>query len=453
MDVRIGDNPLKRWTRMLVCMAMATAPALVSAQVSLSTVVDLAQRNSTAVRLAQADVDKANAALSQTKDVYIPSLMLGSGLPAVPSVGFMGGVPSILNGTVQSMVFSLPQHSYIGAARAGLKAATLRLKDTREQVALDASTAYIELDIVEHELDAARQQETFTDRLVTIEQQRAEAGVDPLSDLLQAQLTAAQLKLRRLHLETRAGTLAKQLTALTGLPAGSLTPDHASIPEIPAVRADQTRHTTKGIEAAQMFALSKQKMARGDTKYTLIPQMSFAAEYLRSTQLLNNATDYYFNNTTHTKGLPINNFSSGFSIQVPLFDWGHRAKARESAADALRATVEAEQAQRQNDVQIAELSGSLRELDTLAEIASLKQQIAHEQLQAVLAQLELGNGAAAGPGAPQQLTPKAEQLARIDERQKFQDSLDAGFDLAKARLSLLRALGHMEDWLQELHAK
>ena len=447
MDVRIGDNPLKRWTRMLVCMAMATAPALVSAQVSLSTVVDLAQRNSTAVRLAQADVDKANAALSQTKDVYIPSLMLGSGLPAVPSVGFMGGVPSILNGTVQSMVFSLPQHSYIAAARAALQAATLRLKDIREQVTLDASTAYIELDTVEHELDAARQQETFADRLVTIEQQRAEAGIDPLSDLLQAQLEAAQLKLKRLHMETRAGTLAKQLTALTGLPTGSIMPDHASIPEIPAVRADETGRATKGIEAAQMYALSKQKMARGDTKYTLIPQISFDAEYLRSTKLLNAADNYYKN------PIPTNNFSSGFSIQVPLFDLVHRAKARESAADALRATVEAEQAQRQNEVQIAELTGSLRELDTMAEIASLKQQIAHEQLQAVLAQLEMGNGAAAGPGAPQQLTPKAEQLARIDERQKFQDSLDAGFDLAKARLSLLRALGHMEDWLQELHAK
>jgi len=104
-------------------------------------------------------------------------------------------------------------------------------------------------------------------------------------------------------------------------------------------------------------------------------------------------------------------------------------------------------------VQIAELTGSLRELDTLAEIASLKKQIASEQLQAVLSQLELGNGAAAGPGAPPQLTPKAEQLARIDERQKYQDALDAGFDLSKARLNLLRALGHMEDWLQELHAK
>jgi hypothetical protein len=47
----------------------------------------------------------------------------------------------------------------------------------------------------------------------------------------------------------------------------------------------------------------------------------------------------------------------------------------------------------------------------------------------------------------------AEQLARIDERQKFQDSLDAGLELSKARLGLLRALGHMEDWLQELHGK
>ncbi|MGA3161525.1 MAG: TolC family protein [Terracidiphilus sp.] len=445
MHVRNGDNPLKRWTWMLAGMAMIIAPALVSAQVSLVTVVDLAQRNSGAVRLAQADVDKASAALSQTKDVYMPSLMLNSGLPAAPAIGFNGVPPSIVSATMQSLVLSLPQHSYIGAARAALQAAFLSLKDTREQVALDASTAYIELDTVNNELDAAHQQETFADRLVTIEQQRAEAGVDPLSDLLQARLTAAQLKLKRLHLETRAATLSKQLAALTGLPTGSITPAHASIPEIPAVRADETVRASTGIESARMMALSKQRLAKADTKYSLIPQIRFAAEYDRDTKLLNNASNYF------RHGLKSDNLSSGFSIQVPLFDLGRHFKGKESAADALRATVEAEQVQRQNEVQIAELTGSLRELDTLAEIATLKQQIAGEQLQAVLAQLELGNGA--GAGTQQQLTPKAEQLARIDERQKFQDSLDAGFDLNKARLSLLRALGHMEDWLQELHAK
>jgi outer membrane protein TolC len=161
---------------------------------------------------------------------------------------------------------------------------------------------------------------------------------------------------------------------------------------------------------------------------------------------LNNYSQYY-------RTFKADNFSIGFEIQVPLFDLVHRAKARESAADALRAKIEAEQAQRQNEIQIAELTGSLRELDTLAEIASLKEQIAGEQLKSVLAQLELGNGSGSGPGSAPQLTPKAEQLARIDESEKLADALDARFELEKARLNLLRALGHMEDWLHELSGK
>jgi outer membrane protein TolC len=432
---------------MLIGMALASMTTLLPAQVSLTTVVDLAQRNSSTVKLAGADVMRAQAELSKTKDVFLPNAMLGSGLPAFPSVGFTGGVPSILNGTVQSLVFDLPQKQYIDAARSGLKAAELNLKNAREQVALDASTAYLELDTVDSELDASGQQLAFADRLVKIEQERTEAGVDPLSEWLQARLTAAQFRLNHMHLQTRASTLAKQLSVLTGLPTGSITPDHSSIPEIPQVRADEPPLSTAGIESAQMFARSKQKVARGDSLSGLFPQIVFNAEYIRSTRLLNNADDYYVRN------LPPNNFSSGFSIQLPVFDIGHYAKARESAAGALRATVEAEQAQRQNEVQIAELTGSLRELDALAEIASLKQQIANQQLQSVMTQLELGNGAGNGPGAPAQLTPKAEQLARIDERQKLLESMDAGFDLAKARLSLLCALGHMEDWLHELHAK
>jgi hypothetical protein len=86
-------------------------------------------------------------------------------------------------------------------------------------------------------------------------------------------------------------------------------------------------------------------------------------------------------------------------------------------------------------------------------VASLKQQIADEQLKAVLAQLELGNGAGNGPGAPAQLSPRAEQQARIDERQKYEDALDAALDLSKARLNLLRVLGHMQDWLDELRTR
>jgi outer membrane protein TolC len=445
--LKMYHNPRGGWTLAVLKLTLAAVCVPASAQVSLTTVVDLAQRNSDQVKLAQAGVGKAEAALAESRDVLVPSLLVSTGLPVFPEVGFTGTPPSIWNARIESLVFSVSQRHYVEAARFGLQAASSNLKDAREQVALDASIAYIELDTVDQELDAARHQEESSSRLVQIEQQRAEAGVDVLSELLQARLTAAQIKLRRLHLQTRAETLARQLATLTGLPEGSITPDHASIPEVPQVRAGDAPHTTAGIGSAQMLARSKQQVAKGDEQINNLPQLSFAAQYNRDTGLLNNVNSYF------AKPLPADNFLSGISIQIPIFDLGHRAKGRESAAEALRATVEAEQAQRQNEIQIAALTGTLRELDALEEIASLKQQLADEQLKTVLAQLELGNGQSGQPGAPQQLSPKAEELARIDERQKYEEALEAGLDLAKTRLSLLRALGHMEDWLHELHGK
>lgn len=441
------NSRTRRCTVLFIAGALAAAPSLLRAQVSLGTVVDLAQRNSSAVKLAQADITKANAVLSETKDAIIPTVAFSTGLPVFPEVGFTGTPPSIWTTTVESLIFGVPQKHYITAARLGLQSATARLRDSREQAALDASIAYLELDTVNQELVAALQQEVFAKRLVAIEQERTEAGVDALSELLDAQLTSAQIKLKRQHLESRAGTLANTLSTLTGLPTGSITPDHGSIPEIPRIRAEEPTHTLAGIESARLQASSKKMAARADKEINYLPQLTFGAQYNRNTTLLNDVNSFF------AKPLPPNNFSSGIAIQVPILDMGHWAKSRESAADALRATVEAEQAQRQNDVQISELTGTIRELDTLAEIASLKQQIAGEQLKTVLTELEVGNGGGANPGAPPQLSPKSEQLARIDERQKYADSVDAGFDLARVRLGLLRALGHMEDWLQELRVK
>ena len=427
--------------------ALIGLPVTAHAQVSLATVVDLAQRNSTGVRAAQADVNKANAVLSESKDAVIPSVEVGTGLPVFPEVGFTGSPPSIWSATVQSLVYSVPQKRYIDAAGLGVHAANARLKDAREQVALDASTAYIELDTVNQELEDAHQQEQFAGRLVDIEQQRTEAGVDPLSELLQARLIAAENKLKRLHLEARAAVLNKQLAILTGLPDGSIRIAHASIPEIPRVRGVEVSRGVEGVEAAQLTAKAKMQTARGDAEISYLPELRFFMQYNRDTNILNNVNFFFAHN------LPPNNFSSGISVQIPIFDMGRRARARESAADALRAKVEAEQAEKQNDLEIADLSGSILELDTRAEIASLKQQIADEQLKTVMAQLQLGNGTGSGPGSVPQTSPKAEQQALIEVRQKTEDALDAGFDLARARLNLLRALGHMHDWLDELKAK
>jgi outer membrane protein TolC len=419
--------------------------AAACAQVTLYTTVDLAMRNSSSVRLAEADVRKAEAALSESKDVVVPTAVFSTGVPAFPEVGFTGATPSIWTATVQSVVFGIAQKHYIDAAHFGLRAAISRLHDVKEQVALDASTAYIDLDTANRELDVARQEEEFAGRLVTIEQERAEAGVDPLSDLLQTRLTAAQIKLARIRLESRIQALSMQLSALTGLPEGSIATDHASIPEIPQVRGDAARHAVPDIGTAQLQARSRQLLALGDEEYSYMPQMNFIAQYVRNTTLMNNINSYF------AKPLPANNFSSGIMIQLPLFDMWHRAKGRESEADALRAKIEAEETQRKGDLQIAKLNNSIRELDVEAEIASLKQQIAEEKLSAIQTQLQMGPGTSVNARPP--LSPKAELQAHIDERQKYEDALESGLDLSKARLDLLRSLGHMQDWLNELHAK
>ncbi len=443
--MRTGGKPLRLGASVLAGLALAASPSLARAQVTLLTVVELAQRNSSAVQLAEADVEKASARLEESHDVFIPSVSFGSGLPAFPEVGFTGALPTLYDATIQSMAFSMPMIRYAQAARAGLTAAELSLKDAREQVTLDASRAYIELDTVDRELEAARQQEADARRLVAIEQQRTEAGVDPMLVLLQAQLTAAQLKLNRQHLETRAATLSKQLAGLTGLPAASITLDHASIPAIPAIAADDPPRATPGLDSARMLAHSKAVAARGDRERRWMPEFSFGVLYDRNTTVLNNINDYY------RSYLPANNFSSGFNIDLPIFNAGYRARARESAADALRAKIEAEQAQDQNNAQIAELTAELRELGTQAEIARLKARIAGEQLKSVQSQLQLGAGS--GSSAQPQLSPTDEQKALINEQQKYEDALDAQLKLNEARLNLLRALGHMQDWLNELHGK
>ena len=78
---------------------------------------------------------------------------------------------------------------------------------------------------------------------------------------------------------------------------------------------------------------------------------------------------------------------------------------------------------------------------------------ASEQLKTVQTQLEVGNGTGSGPGSAPQISPKAEQFALIEQDQRAEEALEAGFELTKARLGLLRALGHMDDWLRELRGK
>ena len=431
----------QRLQRAIFIAAAMCMPLAAHAQVSLYTAVDLALRNSTSVRVATADVQKAEAVVSETRDVYVPSFYVGSGIGY--SYGFPVGQPSIWDMTAQSTVLNYSQPDYIRAARSGLRATQLTLKDTRQQVVLDTSLNYILLNKTTDELAALDEEAKYSARLLEIEQQRVDAGVEPRVELTRARLTDARIRLKRLHLADEAVVYRETLAHQTGLPASSFITDAKSIPATPEFRSGGDLNlliagANQGVQSAYAAAKSKQYAAFGDNRQEYYPQITFNAQYNRYARY-NNYDLYY-------KNFQSNNFGVGVQITIPLFDMVKRAKTRESAADASRSYAQADMLRDQTEEQALRLQKSLAELALQAEVAALQRDLAQSQLETVLAQLSTGNGQSSSTP----LSPRDEQTARIEERQRFEDSLDAEFELTRARLSLLRTVGSVEDWAKSL---
>jgi outer membrane protein TolC len=421
----------------IACSAFASAVAPVYAQMSFTTAVDLALKSSPKVLMAHADVDKAVAVIQQLRDAYIPNVVGGSGL-GPPSYGFPLGQPSIFNITSQSLVFSYSQRDYLRAAQAALDAANFNLKDIREGVAEDAAVTYLALDRDMRRQAALQEQQGFADRLVSIVQDRLDAGQDTPMDLTTSRLTAAQVRLARLRAEDETDADRAHLARLIGLPAQAIGTTSDSVPTLPTTSPDvtgTTMITSPAVDSAYAMARSKRETAFGEARYLWRPQITFDGQYSRFAKF-NNLQDYYFR-------FQQNNAAVGVQITVPLYDMAHRAKAREAAADAAHAQHEADTIRDQFFDSRLRARHTAAELSTRAEIASLDQQLARQQLEILLVQLKAGSGNLSGP----QMSPKDEQTARIAEREKFVAVLNANFEAAQAQISLMRAAGDLETWL------
>ncbi len=413
--------------------SLLAAPGSARAQLSLHTAVDLARRDSASVRIAQADVARATAGLAESRDAYKPSFNLGSSIGY--SYGFPVGQPSIYNVQAQSLVLSYSQPDYIRAARAALHAAQLSLQDALDQVALDTSLDYVELDTINRQLTALDEEKHYAERLDAIEQDRVAAGVESRINATRAELNAAQADLKRLDLEAQANLLRERLSHLTGLPAQSMIPRTETIPGDPAFLGAGLQEKSAAVEASFANATSKHSLARGDDRQAYRPQISFGVNYSRYAEF-NNYAEYYLR-------FQHNNFDAGLQVQIPLFDATRLAKARESAADAAHADAQAVQSREVAQEQVVQINGSLAELRAQQRVARLQSELAGEQLDVVLTQLKDGTG---NPATPQ-LSPADEMQARIAERQRYVEYLDASLQLTKAELNLLRATGGIEDWV------
>jgi hypothetical protein len=191
------------------------------------------------------------------------------------------------------------------------------------------------------------------------------------------------------------------------------------------------------IASSEADAKSKQYIAIADKVRIFHPEISFGIQYSRYAKF-NNYEEYYLR-------FQHNNFDVGINMTIPVFDAQGRAHARVSAADAVHAREQANLFRLQLGEQTRELSGSLAELRAQQKIARLQSDYAQQNADAVETQLQNGTG---NPNL-NPLTPRDEQRARIEERRRYVDKLEADFQLMQAEILLQRSLGTVEEWAMQ----
>ena len=430
----------KREAARLVAIGLMMAWAgCASAQLSLSSAVDLALRNDPKVRMAQADVDKAKAALAEVKDAYIPSASVNGGYGT--STGVPLSVPVVFSIASQSLLFNFSQQDNRRAANSALEAANLSLQESREKVTEDVVVTYLNLDNMLHRQETAEQEYGTATRLVTIVSDRLDAGQDTNIDLLQAKHTSAQIHLDQLHTEDEVDTLEDHFARLIGLPGNQLTTITSSIPAMPPMGTPVSDMSdTYGIRAAMASARSKQEIAFGAARYRFRPQVSFGANYSRISTSQTDYVEYYpgFKDKSNDAA------SIGIQISIPLYDRSHEDKAHQAAAEAVRARYEAQDQRNQFLEGRFKLQHSMAELSARVELAQTSIELAKAQLDETMVQLSTGSGDSNKP----ELTPKDEQNAHLQQSQKAIDLLDAQFQLEQAQVNLLRQTGQLDAWLK-----
>jgi outer membrane protein TolC len=435
--------------RAIAAAALAVA-ACSPAQMSLTSAVDIAVRSHPRVRSAEADVQRARAALQQTHDVFVPSVTAGAGLGQ--AYGYSTNPPTLFSVSTGSLVYSSAQSSYIRSARAGLRSAELALEDTREAVAQDTALAVLALQHDQQREQVIQQQMEYATALTNIVQERLNAGQDTQMSLTQSRLTAAQFHLALLRAQDETANDRAKLARMLGVPERSLTVD-TSFPDKPLpddlAPAQPGGYATAGIASAFANADAKQQQARGDSKFRYRPQLNLFGQYNRYATFSSSYKTLQKTYVDPTANPPrslltANEWFVGVQISVPLFDKYRTDKARESTATALKTLHDAENSQNDALDGLVRTRHGITELQAQAEVAGLQQQLSQQQLDVIRLQLQNGTG---NPEAPQ-MTPKDEQNARIAEREKYLGVVDANYQLHQTELQLLRQMGQLVAWLR-----
>jgi outer membrane protein len=397
------------------------------------TAIELALKNSATTGLSQADLQRARSVVRQTKDVFLPQMVLGSGLGA--SYGFPlsleGAAPSIFSVNFQGALFNMAQRNYIKAAKSDVQVTAAQNADRRNDVMMETALDYVQLDLLDSSLTIQREQQQAAQKFQDIVAQRIQAGLDSQVEGTRAKLAGAKTRLDIAQTQAAADQLRLRLSQLTGLPVAAIKTETETIPEMPPVAQDEDLpgeavKNSPVVKVADAAAQAKAFRAQAERKQ-LYPSVDFVGQYAMLARF-NNYDEFF-------QKFQRNNVTAGVAIRFPFLSPVQRAAADAAKADAVKSRKEAQNVKDQVSTETLKLQRSVEQLAAAREVAQLEHQLAQSDIEATHAKIE--SGAA---------TLKDEENARVAEHERYTAYLNSSFELDRAQIQLMRQIGQLETW-------
>lgn len=428
--------------KILVAAWIVALPLILLAQDSSSgkdkplafrTAIELALKNSATTGLAQADLQRARAVVSQTHNAFLPQMVMGSGLGA--SYGFPlsleGAAPSIFNVNFQGDLINLAQRNYVRAAKSDVAATAAQNADRRNDVMMETAVDYVQLDLLDSSMTIQKEQQQSAQKFQDIVAQRIQAGLDSQVEATRAKLAGARTRMDIAQTQAAADQLRLRLAQLTGLPVTAIRTSTETIPEMPPVPQDEdlpgeALKNNPVVKVADAAAQAKQFRAQAERKQ-LYPSVDFVGQYAVLARF--NNYDQFFQKFQR------NNVTAGVAIRFPFFSPVQRAAADAAKADALKSRKEAQGVKEQVSTDTLKLQRSVEQLAAAREVAQLEHQLAQSDIETTHAKIESGGA-----------TLKDEENARVAEHQRYTAYLNSSFEVDRAQIQLMRQIGQLETW-------
>lgn len=395
--------------------------------------IELALRNSAASGISHNDIQRAQAAVRQARDFFLPQAVFGAGLGW--SYGFplslAGAAPSIFQVNYQEGLLNLAQREYIKAAESDVKTTEAQNADRRNELIMETALCYMQLDLLDSSIPVQKEQQQAAAKYQDVASQRVQAGLDSQVELTRAKLAVARTRLDIAQARSAADQLRLRLSQLTGLPVAAIRTSTESIPKLPDVTQDEdlageAARNNPAVKIAEFTAEAKEHRAQAEHKQ-LYPSIDAAAQYAVLSRI-NNYDQFFLK-------FQRNNATLGGVIRFAFVNPVQRAAAQAASFDASKAREEARNIKQQVSTETLKLQRSVQQLAAARDVAQLEHELAQADIEAARARIESG-----------QASLKDEQNARVAEHQRYTAYLNSTFELDKSQVQLLRQTGDLELW-------